>query len=262
MFKLRGSALQSAAIAVLTLLVCAGGFLLLKSGDTGSEHSAPGAAETGTTVSAVSGTAANPADSVPAETVTTAAALSPHAVFQQQLDEVLIPEYGLADDSECLPCTEQTGIACVYFADFQERGKDDMLVIRLELLDQEHAAAPVFEWYTEQDGAAVLVDTFECKMPWSDIAVRYSDRHLYVSGCLLPDDFGTAGRKYSEISIRMEQRDMTTEDMQQEYYENGAPAHPYPQDALLLMTVETDRTNANAPRRYLLCNYGSSLAKG
>ena len=259
MFKLRGSALQSAAIAVLTLLVCAGGFMLLKSGSTAPEQAPPESAANGTTVSAVSGTEPDSTGSAPAETVTTAAAMSPHAILQQHLDEVLVPEYGLADDSEALPCTEHTGIACVYFADLQERGEDDMLVIRLELLDQEHAAAPVFEWYTEQDGAAVLVDTFECKMPWSDIAVRYSNRHLYVSGCLLPDDFGTVGRKYSEIAIRMEQRDMTTEDMQQEYYENGAPAHPYPEDALLLMTLEADRTNTNAPRRYLLCNYCGSI---
>ena len=262
MFKLRGSALQSAAIALLTLLVCAGGFLLMKSGRTTPAYPADNAAEIGTTASSVSGTATEPAESALAVTVTTAAGTLPHAAFQQQLYEVLIPEYGLADDTGCLPCTEQTGIACVYYADLQERGADDMLVIRLELLDQEHAAAPVFEWYTEQDGAAVLLDSFECKMPWSDIAVRYSDRHLYVSGCLLPDNFGTVGRKYSEISIRMEQQDMTTEDMQQEYYENGAPAHPYPEDALLLLTVEADRTDANLPRRYLLCSYGSSLAEG
>lgn len=261
MFKLRGSALQCAAIAVLTLLVCAGGFLLLKSGNPAPAHTAANTPESGTTVSAVSGTVPVSAESAFADTGTTAAVLLPHAVFQQQLYEVLIPEYGLANDTGCLPCTEQTGIACVYFADFQERGADDMLVIRLELLDQEHAAAPVFEWYTEQNDAVVLLDTFECKMPWSDIAVRYSNRHLYVSGCLLPDDFGTAARKYSEISIRMDQQDMTTEDMQQEYYEAGAPVHPYPEDALLLLTIEADRTAPDAPRRYLLCNYGSSFAE-
>lgn len=244
-------------IAVLLVMTAICGMLLVRNSRPVYAKPAPSEpAVTGTT--AVPGTAA--AAAAVQQTAGTTAVTDPDdsARYLEFLTEKLIPEYGLADDSGVLSCSEQTGIAGAYLADFSRRGADDLLVIRLETLDGDHAAAPVFDWYTLTDGTVTLTDSFSCKMPWSDIAVRYSDQMLYVSACDIPLDENAENRKYAELSIRMQDGDMQTADMEQEYGNANRPAAPYNADAVLLLTVEPDRTQTPgslSERQYLLTDY-------
>ena len=255
----QGAARQNAVIAVLLIMVAICGILLYRNSHAAAVYKPekPSAAVTEvyvTTAAAETGTVTSARTTAPAAASETDA----DADYLHYLTDRLIPEYGLADDSAAVSCTEQTGIAGAYLADLRGTGQEDLLVIRLELIDADHAAAPVFEWYTMQDGSVTLLDSFSCKMPWSEIAVRYSQQTLYVSACdcAIPDK--PESRKYAELTVGMQNSDMQTENMEQEYGEENRPAAQYPEDAVLLLTVEADRTQTperTADRRYLLSDY-------
>ena len=248
---------QIIMIAVLLIMSAVCGLLLYRSNRPVPVHHAASPAVSVATEPA----AGTEAQTSSAPRTTTAAAVTEpddRSVCLAYLSDELIPACGLADDSAPGACSAQNGIAGAYFADFRGCGTDDMLVIRLETLDPGHAAAPVFEWYAVQDGTVTLLDSFSCKMPWSDIAVRYSDRTLYVSGCDIPLNENAENRKYAELTVRMQDGDMQTAGLEQDYGNADRPAAPYPENAALLLTVEPDRTQtpaAEADRRYLLTDY-------
>ena len=248
---------QLIMIAVLLAMVTVCGILLYhNSRPVHAEPAETAPAVTGTTEAAVT-TAASVA---PAQTSTTPAetASDDCSLYLQYLTETLIPAYGTAEDAAVCACTEQTGVAGAYLADLRGTGKDDLLVIRLETLNADHAAAPVFEWYGIADGAVTLLDSFSCKMPWSEIAVRYAGNTLYVSACDIPLNENAENRKYCELTISMENSDLQTTALDQDYGNANRPAAQYPADAVLLLTVEPDRTQAPdalSARRYLLTDY-------
>ena len=255
----RSTAGQNAVIAVLLILVAVCGILLYRSNHPAAVYT-PEKPPAAVTEASVTAAVAETGTLTATQTTKAAAESEPDADadYLHFLTDKLIPEYGLADDSAAVGCTEQTGIAGAYLADLRGTGEEDLLVIRLEQIDADHAAAPVFEWYTMQDGSAVLLDSFSCKMPWSEIAVRYNQQTLYVSACdrALPDT--PESRKYAELTIGMQDADLQTANMEQEYGEANRPAAQYPEDAVLLLTVESDRTQTpahTADRRYLLSDY-------
>lgn len=197
-----------------------------------------------------------------AETVTTTAVteLTPRAQLLQYLQTELLGESDPADDSAAKNTGSLTGIAGAYIADFRNTGTEDLLVIRLEILDESHAPAPVFDWYALQNGTVALLDSFSCKMPWSELALRYSQQTLYVSACDIPQDDAqhADSRKYTEITIGMQNGDLQTLNMEQDYGEQNRPKSAAPADAALLLTVEPDRAlldGALPARTYLLCDY-------
>ena len=249
---------QLILIAMLLAMVTVCGLLLYH--NSRPVHAIPAEtapAVTQTTAAAAVTTAA--VTSVPQAT-TTAAETEPSdcSLYLQFLSEPLIPAYGMADDSAVCTCEEQTGVAGAYLADLRGTGRDDLLVIRMETLDAAHAAAPVFEWYAAEGGTVTLLDSFSCKMPWSEIAVRYGSNALYVSACEIPLDENAENRKYSELTISMQDADFQTTSLEQDYGNANRPAAQYPADAVLLLTVEPDRTQTPGTpdaRRYLLTDY-------
>ncbi|MBP0966226.1 MAG: hypothetical protein J5722_01205 [Oscillospiraceae bacterium] len=254
----RSSAGQNAVIIALVIMTAAAGFLLYRNSRPAAAAPAepvPAASETTTATEGASTAAVTGAETTVTTAVTEADARS---LYLEYLTDTLIPKYGLADDSGVLACTAQTGVAGAYLADLSRRGEDDLLVIRLEMLDTEHAAAPVFEWYTLTDSTVTLLDSFSGKMPWTDLAVRYGQQNLYISACERTLNDTPDTRKYTELTVSMQTADLQTENMEQEYGEDNRPAAQYPADAALLLTVESDRTQTPVTadaRRYLLSDY-------
>ncbi|MBR5723492.1 MAG: hypothetical protein IKX57_07645 [Oscillospiraceae bacterium] len=249
---------QSAVIAALLIMVVTAGFLLYRNSRPAAAAPAePVQAETETTT--VTEGASTAAVTGTETTVTTAVTeAEPRSLYLEYLTGTLIPKYGLADDSGVLACTAQTGVAGAYLADLSSRGEDDLLVIRLETLDTDHAAAPVFEWYTLTDGTVTLLDSFSCKMPWTDLAVRYAQQSLFISACDRALNDTPESREYTELTVSVQNADLQTADMVKHDGEDNRPAAKYPADAALLLTVESDRTqtlDAAAARRYLLSDY-------
>lgn len=254
---IRSSRGQNIMIAVLLVMTAICGLLLVR--NSRPVYAEPARTEPAVTATtAASGTAAVTAAAK--QTAETTAVTEPDdsARCLEFLTEKLIPDYGLADDSGVLSCSEQTGIAGACLFDMPQHGTMEMLVIRLETLDTDHAAAPVFDWYTCTNGTVTLTDSFSCKMPWSDIAVRYSNQMIFVSACDIPLDENAENRKYAELTVSMQDSDMQTMNIEQEYGNVNRPAAQYGKDAVLLLTVEPDRTQTPgslSERRYLLTDY-------
>ena len=244
-------------IAALLVMVAVCGLLLYRNSRPAYAEPAekpPAVTET----TAVTGTAAVTTAARQTAPVTTVTEPDDRARWIEYISEELLPDQCLADDSAVLSCAEQTGIAGAYLADLRGTGTDDLLVIRLETLDADHAAAPVFDWYAQTDSGVTRIDSFSCKMPWSDIAVRYSGQKLYISACDIPLNETAENRKYTELTISMQDGDMQTAGMEHAYGNANRPPVQYPADAVLLLTVEPDRTQTPgtpAERQYLLTDY-------
>ena len=204
-----------------------------------------------TTVTAAAVTTAPPAETAaPAETTAPPEDDDPYAVFVQ---DVLIPKYGRAAEG---PAEQdaQTGIAAAYRSDFLGRGAEDLLVVRLDLLDGVRAPVPVLLLYTTFEGQIVLADTFESKLPWSGYRIRCAERTVYISGDAADPSVSPENWKRSELTVQIQDnRDMILLNMEEGSGEN-APAADYPADAELLLEMQPDDTNPDA-RRYMLYQY-------
>lgn len=186
-------------------------------------------------------------------TETTAAPLPTDAdLLHDYAQNVLLPQYGEpvfsapADRSACI------GLAAAYIAALSADGADEMLVIRLALLDETSAAVPVLEWYGVTQGEIVLLDEFACIKPWSKYTVRLEQQTLYVSGMQIGED-AAAVPEYTEIAIAMDAHDMSLLDI--ETAAGLPPERAYSEDAQLLLEMQLDETadtSVFADRQYIL----------
>ena len=249
-------------IVILLALFCSAGGILLyfwqpaPAGQTQSAYTMP---EPETTAAVT--TTQTTAPETTSETVVTTEP-DPHAPYLDYLENTLMPEYGSADSSAALPCSEQSGIAGVFFDDLRDTGSDDMVVIRLDVTYADCAALPVLLWYGESDGEVTLLDTFEVKPQCSAYCIRRADKALYLSGEYLgnADDPDTWQCMEIALSFRPDP-DLTMENMKQDIAASR-PAVLYPDDAELLLEMQLDTAQPLTPltdRRYLLRSYMEAL---
>lgn len=243
--------------AVLLALICIAGAILLLSDRHPAETPQPqGLSFPETTGTLPQTTASTAAETV--QTTVTTTAPGPHAAYLAFLNETLLPECGSAETEGAQPCSEQSGIAGVFFADLRDTGSDDMVVIRLDVTDGSTAALPVLLWYGETDGGITLFDTFEVKPQWSGYRIRRFEKELYLSGEFLSEHADT--QRFTEIRLAFQNDpapDLTMLDMQQAE-EPEHPAKLYTEKAELLLEMQLDTAQPLTPlteRRYLLRNY-------
>ena len=255
------SRILPAAVIVLALLFAAGAGLLLSGWPQPQQESMAEAGITTetpaqTTLQTASHTAAvtTTVTEAPAETTSSVTETAlPDDPYAQYLADVLIPKYGRAAEG-CAEQAEQTGIAAAYRCDFLGKGADDLLVVRLDMLDGISAPVPVLLLYTTLEGQTVLADSFESKLPLSGYRIRCADRTVYISGDTADAAMSPESWKHTEIVVQIQDnRDMILMNMEQESGET-APKSACPADAALLLEMLPDDSDP-AARRYLLCQY-------
>ena len=214
---------------------------------------------TATTTTAVQTTAAPlttaaETDAPPAETTAVTENALPPA-YAALMDEILIPRWGVSGKDDPKTPYENAGIAAAYLRDFRGDGKEDLLVIRLDAVQDGCAAVPVFQLYTDFDGTAKMLDEFECKMQWCEYTVRFADGHLYVSGDYAGMGFTPDTWLCTEIAVEIQpDGDLRLENMQQDYIRRQPePLCPEEAEVLLEMQLTADSVDAfPAARKFLL----------
>ncbi|MCQ2407165.1 MAG: hypothetical protein MJ065_01395 [Oscillospiraceae bacterium] len=206
-------------------------------------------------VTAVAETGSEPA----ATTAVTENPLPP--AYDTLMNEILIPRWGVSGKDEPKTPYENAGIAAAYLRDFRGEGKEDLLVIRLDAVQDGCAAVPVFQLYTDLDGSAKLLDEFECKMQWCEYTVRFSDGHLYVSGDYAGMGFAADTWLCTEIALQIQpDGDLRLENMQQDYIRRQ-PETLCPAEAEILLEMQLTADSVDvfpAARKFLLHEFSGT----
>lgn len=230
--------------------------------ETAAQTETTASASVSTTVQTTAApvTTASETDAEPAvTTAVTENALPP--VYDTLMNEILIPRWGVSGKDEPKTTYENAGIAAAYLRDFRGEGKEDLLVIRLDAVQDGCAAVPVFQLYTDLDGTAKLLDEFECKMQWCEYTVRFADGHLYVSGDYAGMGFTADTWLCTEIAVQIQpDGDLRLENMQQDYISRQPePLCPAEAEILLEMQLTADSVDAfPAARKFLLHEFSGT----